>query len=304
MHRVRQVTALGLSRANLRHILASFWQGRNPAARVYDSIGADFFLAPAPGWLNLGLWQGAGTADESPAAVRRLVRTLAEDLPTDGVIIDVGNGLGAQDPEIAAVAHPRALVAINITESQLRAGREALSRARAWPVVGDAVHLPLKSSSADGVISVEAAFHFRSRAAFFAEVSRVLKPGGALTMSDVATERRPRRLDEWAAGILTARIWGLRREAVMSVAEIVEAAHSAGLRDVRVERCSERVIDPALRYFRDRLLDANTAPLTQRVGGKVVLASWRLLRQRRMIEYVLLRAGAPVTVPAPGTKIP
>ncbi|CAN5788985.1 hypothetical protein BH18ACT15_BH18ACT15_05900 [soil metagenome] len=287
-------TFLGLSRANLRHVLTSLRQGRNPAARVYDSIGADFFLAPAPGWLNLGLWEGAGTAKEAPAAVRRLVHVLAADLPTGGVIVDVGNGLGAQDPEIATVARPRALVAVNITESQLRAGHEALKIARAWPVAGDAVHLPLKDDSADGVISVEAAFHFRSRAAFFAEAHRVLKPGGVLTISDVATERRPHRLDEWAAGLLTARVWGLRREAVMTGDEMAGAARSAGLRNVEVERCSDRVIDPALSFFRDRLRDAGSAPFSHRLGAAVVLASWRLLRRRRMIDYIVLRARAPI----------
>lgn len=286
-------TLAGLTRANLKHIVTSLWQGRNPAASVYDSIGTDFFLAPAPGWLNLGLWEGPGTAEEAPVAVRRLVTALADDLPTDGVIVDVGNGLGAQDPQIAAVARPRALVAINITESQLRAGHEALAIAGAWPVAADAVRLPLKYHSADGVISVEAAFHFRSRGAFFAEARRVLKPGGVLTMSDVATERRPRRLDEWAAGLLTARVWGLRRQAVMSGDEIVGAARSAGLTDVHVEVRSDRVIDPALLFFRERLRATESAPLLYRLGGRAVLASWRLLRRRRMIEYILLRAQAP-----------
>ena len=44
----------------MRHAAGMVRQGQNPAARVYESIGADFFLAVAPGWLNLGLWKGAG----------------------------------------------------------------------------------------------------------------------------------------------------------------------------------------------------------------------------------------------------
>ena len=39
---------LGWTRENLRHVAAFFQQGRNPAARVYESIGSDFFLAPHP----------------------------------------------------------------------------------------------------------------------------------------------------------------------------------------------------------------------------------------------------------------
>ena len=90
----------------MRHAVAFFRQDRNPAARVYESLGSDFFLAPAPGWLNLGLWEGPGTQAEAEAACRRLVTTVAAPLPSGGVIVDVGNGLGTQDPVIAhAVRH-------------------------------------------------------------------------------------------------------------------------------------------------------------------------------------------------------
>jgi hypothetical protein len=48
----------GRTSQHVRHIGEMLRQGRNPAARVYASIGSDIFLAPAPGWLNLGLWEG------------------------------------------------------------------------------------------------------------------------------------------------------------------------------------------------------------------------------------------------------
>jgi hypothetical protein len=83
-----------------------FKQGRNPAARVYESIGPDCFLALPPGWLNLGLWEGPGAEDEAQGARRRLVRTLALDLPAGSVILDVGNGLGTQEPLIAETGSP------------------------------------------------------------------------------------------------------------------------------------------------------------------------------------------------------
>ncbi|HEY2803321.1 MAG TPA: hypothetical protein VGJ67_05320, partial [Actinomycetota bacterium] len=115
------------TKENLKHTAGLLRQGRNPAATVYDSIGPDFFLALAPGWLNLGLWEGSGDPEEAPAAARRLVETIAAELPKHADVLDVGNGLGAQDPVIAEVAEPRRLVAVNITESQLRAGRAAIA---------------------------------------------------------------------------------------------------------------------------------------------------------------------------------
>src|SRR5437773_8604205 len=94
------------TKENVRHVAAFFRQGRNPAARVYESIGSDFFLAPAPGWPNLGLCEGSGSASVAEAACRRLVATVAAAVPKGGVVLDVGSGLGAPDPVIAAVGRP------------------------------------------------------------------------------------------------------------------------------------------------------------------------------------------------------
>ena len=106
------MASTGWTRENVRHALSVLRHGRNPAATVYDSIGADFVVALAPGWLNLGLWEGDGSdPEEAPVAVRRLVRTIAAELPTDGDVLDVGNGLAEQDPLIADVARTRSLTA-------------------------------------------------------------------------------------------------------------------------------------------------------------------------------------------------
>jgi SAM-dependent methyltransferase len=282
------------TRANLRHLAALIVQGRNPAARVYESIGSDFLLAPAPGWLNLGLWEGDGTEEEAPQAVRRLVEVIASRLPRGGVVLDVGNGLGVQDPVIAEVAAPNRLIVLNITESQLRVGKEPLATAEARPVVGDAVRIPLAAETVDGVISVEAAFHFRSRRAFFEEVRRVLKPGGVLTMSDVSTERLPRSPQELLAGLTQLRVWGLNMEAAATTEAIAGTASAAGLVEVKVERRGERVIEPALALTRRRLERQDVPlPASQRLAIRILLAQVELLWRRRMIDYLLLWAKKP-----------
>ena len=283
----------GWTRENLKHAVALLRQGSNPAATVYDSIGADFFLAPAPGWLNLGLWEGDGDAEEAPVAVRRLVETIAAELPTGGTILDVGNGLGVQDPVIARVAEPRRLVALNITASQLRAGRGALAEAQALPVNGDAVRIPLRDASVDGVISVEAAFHFSSRAEFFREARRVLRPGGVLTMSDVPAQRRPRTPAELLAGISQLRVWGLKPAAAASADRIARAVRDAGFVEVRTRLVGDRVIQPALRWARRALEDARGVPSAQIAGARFFLNRVELLWRNGLIEYLLLRAEVP-----------
>jgi len=209
----------GWTAEHVRHAAAVFKQGGNPAARVYESIGPDFFLAVAPGWLNLGLWEGPGSEREAGQACRRLVRTLASALPAGGVILDAGNGLGTQDRLIAETSRPRRLVAVNITEWQLTAGKDRLRQAGAAPVAGDAARLPIAGQTVDGIISVEAAFHFRSRKAFFAECYRVLRPGGVLSISDISVQRWPVTPAELLAGLTQLRVFGLRRTMAMTGAD-------------------------------------------------------------------------------------
>ena len=243
----RPAWTMGWTGQHLRHAAGLVRQGRNPAARVYESIGSGFFLAPAPGWLNLGLWDGPGSPDEAEDACRRLVTTLASALPAGGVVVDVGNGLGTQDPLIAQAARPARLVAANITEWQLTAGRDRLREAAAAPVAADAARLPFAAATVDGIISVEAAFHFSSRRAFFEQCYRVLRPGGVVTMSDLSTERMPRGPVELLCGLTQLRVFGLRPGAAMSARQIAAAATSAGLADVQVTCCGDRVIAPVRR---------------------------------------------------------
>jgi SAM-dependent methyltransferase len=283
------------TREHLIHAARLLKQGRNPAAAVYDSIGPDFFLALDEGWLNLGLWEGDGSDPaEAPVAVRRLVETLAADLPRGETILDVGNGLGAQDPVIARVAGASRLIVLNITRSQLVAGRRHLDEARALPVNGDATRIPLRDGCVEGVISVEAAFHFSSRARFFREAHRVLAPGGILSMSDVPTERMPRGPAEALAGLTQLRVWGLKPSVAATAEEIAAMARRAGFEDVQARVVGERVIGPALRFVRRRLEDGDhEAPAAMRLAARVMLAQTELLWRKGVVDYLLLRATKP-----------
>jgi SAM-dependent methyltransferase len=283
------------TRANLRHAGAVLRYGANPAATVYDSIGPDFFLALAPGWLNLGLWEGDGSdPGEAAVAVRRLVERIAAPLPAGGDVLDVGNGLAAQDPVIAEVARPRSLTAVNITWSQLEAGRGRLREAGARAVCADACRLPFADGTVDGVISVEAAFHFSSRRRFLEEAFRVLRPGGVLTMSDVPTLRRPQGLREAVAAAATLRVWGLRSGAAASADEIVGAATTAGFEGIRSELVGDRVVAPALRFVRDRLdASRDREPRSLALAARTLLAQADTLWERGLLDYLLLDGRKP-----------
>ncbi len=208
----------------------------------------------------------------------------------------MGNGLAAQDPVIAAVAETRRLVALNITLSQLVAGRRRLAEAGARAVNGDATRLPFVDGSFDGVISVEAAFHFPSRARFFSEAFRVLRPGGVLTMSDIPTYRYPRGPRELLAALSQLRVWGLGKHAAATPVEIVRTVEHAGFVDIETQLVGERVIEPALRFVRGRLRSTRgEATGSYRLAASIMLSQVELLWDRGMIDYLLLRATKPTT---------
>ena len=281
----------GVTTANLRHAAGMLRFGRNPAATVYDSIGPDFFLALDDGWLNLGLWEGDGSdASEAATAVRRLVTRMAHDLPTGGDVLDVGNGLAAQDPLISTVSQARSLTALNITLSQLRAGRARLASVLANPVNGDASRMPFAAETFDGVISVEAAFHFPSRPRFFAEAFRVLRPGGVLTFSDVPVLRFPATPREMIAGIAMLRLWGIRAHAAATPLEIERQVSAAGFDDVRTSLDGAHVIAPAFRSVHERLNQPGAASLPERLAARTMLREAEVLWDHGVLQYMFLAA--------------
>jgi len=146
----------------------------------------------------------------------------------------------------------------------------------------------------DAVICVEAAFHFASRAAFFAEAYRVLRPGGVLAMSDVPVQRMPRSPGELLAGLTQLRAWGLGLHAAASADAIAGIVSAAGFVDVRTELVGDAVIAPALRFTRARLGGLHGhVPASYEFILRVMLAQVELLWERGVLEYLILSARRP-----------
>jgi ubiquinone/menaquinone biosynthesis C-methylase UbiE len=102
-------------------------------------------------------------------------------------ILDVGCGFGGTLAFLNERHGAMQLTGVNIDGRQLERARTQVSPANGNSVEfveADACALPFASGGFDHVLAVEAIFHFPSRSDFFSEASRVLKPGGILTLSD------------------------------------------------------------------------------------------------------------------------
>ena len=103
------------------------------------------------------------------------------------VVVDAGSGFGMVSNLFAAWG-ARHVCAVEVHAPMARS--HALVNAAHFPGVpvsvirGDASRLPLRSASADLVVSIEAISHYFDVDAFLDECARVLRPGGHVLVSD------------------------------------------------------------------------------------------------------------------------
>ena len=153
-------------------------------ATAIDAAYAGFAQAPllrrvhGPAFFNVG-WHPAG--DPGAALVDRLLD--AVDRPP-ATVLDLACGRAASTARIAARWPRSTVIGLDRSPAMLPVTPPAgvlLARA-------DATALPLADAVAELVCCVEAALHFPSRRAFFAEAARVLRPGGRLVLTDLLVD--------------------------------------------------------------------------------------------------------------------
>lgn len=143
--------------------------------------------------IHWGFWPDPALADGSlqdfsQAADRLSQKLLGHlELRDSMKILDAGCGFGGTISLLNASGRNLQLKGININAEQIaRARVEVVPQAgnQIEFICGDACALPFANQSFDVVLAIECIFAFPSREQFFAEVKRVLVPGGALVLCD------------------------------------------------------------------------------------------------------------------------
>jgi SAM-dependent methyltransferase len=125
----------------------------------------------------------------------RLYGRVAEDVAREltarrrnrgATIVDLGCGPGDLVVEIGRRIKEARIVGIDLSESMLLwAGRHATADGRLKFLIGDAADLPFTDASVDLVVSTLSMHHWDDPADAFAEMARVLRPGGVALIYDL-----------------------------------------------------------------------------------------------------------------------
>lgn len=203
-------------------------------------------------------------------------------------VLDAGCGFGGTLGTINDSWQGMQLTGVNIDARQIERAR-ALTAARPGNTLAfltaDACDLPLQSASVDAVVSVESIFHFPSRERFFAEASRVLKPGGRLALSDLVPSRySPLRLTR---RIQTGFFGVCQVQYAVRDYQQLAARHGFAVRTVRD---ITRNTLPTYRFL-NRLL-AQSGGLKVKLAGPLISLSAALLllliTRLRLLNYYVL----------------
>lgn len=215
--------------------------------------------------INVGYWKGVSPDDPDGLwkATQNLFRLTAETAELSSVdqrVLDVGCGYGTNSVFCMTQFSPAHMVGLNICELQVQRCRELAARHslsdRLQFDTGSATAMPYATGHFDKLVSVEAAFHFPPRSAFFREAFRVLRPGGVLGLADlVATP--PRNTAEWLQLSLLRRclqvpeqnVYGVEhyREELLRAGFVIESQTS--IRDASIAHYLRWILKNKMRDF-------------------------------------------------------
>jgi ubiquinone/menaquinone biosynthesis C-methylase UbiE len=135
---------------------------------------------------------------------RRLRTRVATDvaalrLPAGAHVLDVGTGPGRLPVEIARRCPQVRVTGLDVSPRMIEAAAAAIEPGQQVTAeVGDVARLPYRDGSVDLVVSTLSQHHWPDRAAAFAELARVLAPGGRIWIYDL---RRALRTAQVAAAV-------------------------------------------------------------------------------------------------------
>ncbi|MEV4224116.1 methyltransferase domain-containing protein [Nonomuraea sp. NPDC049725] len=247
---------------------------------------------------HIHMWYWYDDEDEASLAeaVGRTSRKVADTLglrPGER-LLDAGCGPGATSVFLATGYGAR-VTGISISEFELGAARERAAAAGVADLVtfeyGDYTDLAYADGSFDAVLALESLQNAPDLAVVFAELFRVLRPGGRITFSDFSLESQaePERVAKFMAS--------LKLRELPTLAEWLGHARAAGFVPEEYTQCGPRVFGRKSKYLRTAM--PRRQEIAERFGEAAVTTFSRrhagfFAPRPDQIGYVIVSARKPL----------
>lgn len=240
-------------------------------------------LATGGDMLNFGYWDLASEPVAAQNNLCSLIGKIAE-LGSAKRLIDVGSGLSAPAAQWKSVHDSLDISCLNVNFQQLQAShKNSVSLLNATSTV-----LPFSGRSADRIVALESAQHFRPFNRFIEESRRVLQPGGLLVIAlPVVTRAHP----FFKLGILSWT-WSSEHYELGYVKSTI-ANNGFEIRDIK--DIGHQVYEPLVDYYllhrstiRERILRRYPSFLENILYRS--LLKMKDVSRRGIIDYVIIKA--------------
>ena len=221
------------------------------AQAYYNGDDAEAFYSTIWGGENIHIGLYEQESDCVVVASERAVKLLGRQLePLDAThrVLDLGSGYGGT-ARFLARRYGCNVVGLNLSEVQngraRRLNAEQGLQSKVAIVDGNFESVDAPDSSFDAVCSQDALLHSGQRSTVVAEVSRVLKPGGAFAFSDIM------QADTCPAGVLQPILDRIHLSSLGAPAAYREAAHASALVEDRFEDLTPHMISHYARILHE-----------------------------------------------------
>lgn len=158
-------------------------------------------------------------------------------------VLEIGCGRGGGSSYIARYLQPARMTGVDISSKAIAFCQRVHTVANLDYRFGDAEALPFADASFDAVVNVESSFCYGSLDRFFAEVARVLRPGGHLLLADLRLAHEVADLD--AALERSGLVLVSRRDITANVAKALalDSDRRSSAKGDRIARPFRRMFD-------------------------------------------------------------
>lgn len=154
------------------------------------------------------------------------------DVKTGQTVLDLGSGAGIDLILAAQAVGPTgAVIGIDVSPEMIARAKSNVASAgydNVTVLLGEIEHLPLTDASIDWVVSNCVINLSPDKPKVFREIARVMRPGGKILVSDIIAHDLP----DWVLD--NSDLYAACVSGALTETDYLDAAHSAGLEDVRI----------------------------------------------------------------------